>query len=275
MQKSSASEKSRGVVLFAFNNANTNYVQFTEHTVKLIKHTLKLPVTLITGPTEVIDFPVDNIIRIEVTGKNTRPEIGTKRKVEWRNFGRHQAYDLSPYDETLLIDTDYLVLDSQLLKYFELDWDYLIPNVNQFLGKNKNIETMGPYSLPYIWATIVFFRKTSKAKMLFDMVGRVQRNYDYYKKLYNAVSNNYRNDYAFAIADYVINGNNFNIKTQLNRTLLSVDKIVTQLYIKDELLYVKCIDSAYVLSVQNLHILGKDYLLSDDFKEFVEKYCNE
>ena len=183
MQRYNVLEKSKGILLFAFNNADNNYVKLTKQTVKLMKHNLGLPITIVTGPDEVIDFPVDNIIRIESQGGNSRL-VGTQNRVEWRNFGRYLAYELSPYDETLLIDTDYLVFDSQLLDYFKTEWDYLIPHRNIYIGKPETQETMGMYSLPYIWATIVFFRKTPKTKLIFDMVGRVQRNYNYFKHLY-------------------------------------------------------------------------------------------
>jgi hypothetical protein len=273
MQNLNKSEKSNGVLLFAFNNADTDYVKLTSNTVKLIKHHLGLPITLVTGLDEVVDFDVDTIVRIESQGGNTRYSSDSHQRVQWRNFGRYLAYELSPYTETILMDTDYLVMDNSLLNYFNTEWDYLIPHRNINLGQAEFKDTMGMYSLPFVWATVIMFRKTAKSQMLFDLVGRVQRNYNYYKMLYNIPATNYRNDYAFAIADYTLNGYQTNIKTQLPQPLLTATGSVQSIERKGLLLHVKDLESGYVIPVGNLHVLSKAYLLSDNFKTFVEKHC--
>lgn len=275
MQNYKPSEKSKGILVFAFNNADTDYIKITEHFVRLARHTLNLPITLVTGQQETINFEVDQLIRVDTSNGNSRKEVGTGRRIEWRNFGRYYAYDLSPYDETLVLDTDYLVLDDQLLTYFDTAWDYLIPDRNMYLGQEATVETMGRYSLPYIWATNIFFRKTPKTQMLFELVGKVQRNYFYYKSLYNTSVSNFRNDYAFAIADYIVNGYTSNIRTHLNRTLITADQPVMSLDLVDNMLHIRGTETAYVLPVLNLHILDKRYLQSKNFADFVEKFCNE
>lgn len=272
MQNLDKSEKSKGILLFAFNNADNDYVKLTEQTVKLMQHNLQLPVSIVTGLDEVIDFEVDNIFRIDPGSGNTRLDY-KRTRIEWKNFGRYYAYELSPYNETLLLDTDYLVFDNELLKYFNLQWDYLIPDRNIYLGKEESTDTMGMYSLPFLWATIVFFRKTAKAEMMFDLVGRIQRNYNYYKHLYNTTITNYRNDYAFAIADYVINGYQFEPTTKLPRPLITAEEEITQLSVKNNQIHIAYKDKGFVISKQNLHAMGKKYLQSEDFKQFVEDYC--
>ena len=272
MQKLNASEKSKGILLFAFNNADTDYVKLTEQTVKLMKHHLQLPVSIVTGLDEVIDFEVDQIFRVDPGTGNSRLDL-TKSRIEWKNFGRYYAYELSPYDETLLLDTDYLVFDNELLKYFSLEWDYLIPNRNIYLGKPETTDSMGMYSLPFLWATIVFFRKTPKAQMLFDLVGRVQRNYNYYKHLYNSTVSNYRNDYSFAIADYILNGYHFEPTTKLPRPLITTDQETIRIEVIKDQLHIAYEYKGFVINKQNLHVMGKKYLQTDEFKKFVEDYC--
>jgi hypothetical protein len=274
MQNSNALEKSKGVLLFAFNNADNDYVKLTEQTIRLMRKNLQLPISVVTGPDEAIDFEVDQVFRVDPGSGNTRLGAG-RTKIEWKNFGRYRAYELSPYDETLLLDTDYLVFDNELLKYFDLEWDYLIPDRNIYLGKDETKDTMGVYSLPFLWATIVFFRKTAKAKMLFDLVGRVQRNYNYYKHLYNTTTTNYRNDYSFAIADYVLNGYQFEPTTKLPRPLITAEEEISRLCVKNNQIHVAYETKGFVISKQNLHAMGKKYLQSDDFKQFVEDYCAE
>jgi hypothetical protein len=273
MQNLKRLEKSKGVLLFAFNNADTDYIKLTSNTIRLIKHNLGLPVTLVTGLDEVVDFEVDNIVRIESQGGNTRYSTELGQRVQWRNFGRYMAYELSPYDETILMDTDYLVLDNSLLTYFDTTWDYLIPHRNINLGQDEFADTMGMYSLPFIWATVILFRKTTKAETLFDLVGRVQRNYDYYKMLYNIPATNYRNDYAFAIADYLVNGYQTDKQTQLPQPLLTATGQLQSINRIGSLLHVKDTNEGYVIPLGNLHVLSKGYLLSNNFKTFVDQHC--
>jgi hypothetical protein len=277
MQNLKRSEKSRGVILFAFNNADTDYIKITEQTIKLVKRNLKLPVTLITGMDEVVNFEVDNLIRVESNGPNVRFSSDKNAPVQWLNRGRHVAYKLSPYDETILLDTDYLVLDDSLLTYFDTEWDYLIPDRNTNAGGPYVSERMGTYSIPFVWATVVMFRKTPKAEMLFDMVERVQENYLHYKMLYNIGVGNFRNDFAFGIADGILNGYTENPATKLPKKLLTITGPLRSLNRTVDntgdlvFLRLKFTETAMVLVPQNLHILSKTYLLSDDFKKFVDE----
>ena len=57
-----------------------------------------------------------------------------------------------------------------------------------------------------VWATVLVFRKTEKAKKIFEMVKYVKEYYPYFNEIYRIYSKNFRNDYAFAIALEQING---------------------------------------------------------------------
>ena len=205
MKNSNNLEKSRGVVVFAVNTDTVDYVRIADQTSRLIQHHLNLPVTLITDAQAQPEFAYDSIVTIDAQGDNWRTG-----GVQWRNFGRHLAYELTPYRETILLDTDYLVLDDSLLNLFETDFDYKLMHHNVDEA-GPSYETMGPTSLPFIWATVILFRKTAKSKMLFDLVGRIQRNYNYYRLLYNIREGNYRNDYALSIALGLVSGHTLKV----------------------------------------------------------------
>ena len=110
MKKYDVPAKSRGVIIFAFNTEKTSYVTIAVRCARIVKHTTGLPVTLVTEyETNAIGF--DNIVYVDNTLKNYKVgELGS-----WRNGDRWRAYELSPYDETLLIDSDFLLLDQNLL----------------------------------------------------------------------------------------------------------------------------------------------------------------
>lgn len=264
---SNNSAKSRGVVLFAF-NTDVDYVTIADRASRLIQHTLNLPVTLITDLDSKPQFNYDSIIRITNNADNFRTNLDNQHTT-WRNFGRYLAYELSPYEETILIDTDYLVLDDSLLRLFATDFDYKLMHHNR-TDTGASYEMMGETSLPFVWATVVLFRKTERARLFFNLVGRVQRNYNYYRALYNVRERNYRNDFAFAIANCIINGYNLNEDQSIPWTMFTVDKKIERIMLTDNFIQIYYKDTATVVPYQNIHVMDKAYLLSRDFEQVVE-----
>ena len=92
MQNLKKSEKSRGILAFAYNVETIDYVSIAQSTLKLASKNLNLPYTLITDK----EFKNESL--------NSRLDIDSGNFIQWRNAGRHHAYELSPYDETLVID---------------------------------------------------------------------------------------------------------------------------------------------------------------------------
>lgn len=251
------SEKSRGIVAFAISTATTDYESIAQQTVELASRVLDLPYTLITK---------DHMAYMN--WHNYRHDVDLGHEVEWKNFGRNLCYELSPYDETLVIDVDYVVQDTGLLKIFDLPWDYLLQRQARSLNDEYVPAVMGAHSLPYVWATVFAFRKTSRAKAFFDLVQRIEANYHYYRELFNVESRSYRNDYAFAMADTILNGfavSDISIPGPMLNILQPIDSIMlkgNQVVIKDK-------QTAYVVPKMNMHVMGKAYLQSDNFKEFI------
>lgn len=255
MKKLKKSEKSRGIIAFANNNGTTDYVSIAKKSLKLAEKTLGLPTTLIS-----LD---------DLNYNNTRYDIDTEQFVEWKNYDRCLAYELSPYDETIVIDADYLILDDSLNKIFDCSWDYLLQRENLSLTTTYPTK-MGTTSLPYVWATVFAFRKTEKSKLFFDLILRIQNNYSYYKLLFNVDQRNFRNDYAFAMADIILNG--YSVPVQgLAGTMITVDQVIQSITKKDNKLVIKDNTKSYVLPLTNLHVMSKLYLQSDNFLEFINE----
>ncbi len=204
MKNSNAYARSNtGIVIYAFNTDAVDYVKIADRSASVARKTLNLPVTLITDKTANPEFDYDSVKLIDTPVDTYRLNSELKETV-WRNRGRSTVYHHSPYDTTILIDSDYLILDDSLTKLLDLDMDYLVyDRVDSDTGIDR---FMGATSIPFIWATVCVFRKTSLAEQFFDLVGRIERNYNYYRLLYNIREGNYRNDYAFTIADNVLNG---------------------------------------------------------------------
>lgn len=272
---SNESVKSKGVLLFAFNSSRVNYVDITDQTSRLIEKHLKLPVTLVTDHDADPKFNYDQVIRSTASTGNTRNDR-EQNVYEWKNLDRYMAYELSPYDTTLLCDVDYAMFDSSLLKLFDQDYDYKLMYHTQ-TPKEFNIDEMGPASLPMVWATVVMFQKTARAKIFFELIGRIRRNYNYYRLLFKIRDSNYRNDFAFSMANIILSGYSIPEENNIPWTMTTIDQNIDIAELKNNFIVLKYKNNtiADVLSKQNLHIMDKHFLVSDNFKQIVDKVCNE
>lgn len=200
-------EKMKGALLFAFNSPKYNYYSMAEFTAKRINYFLDLPVTLITDESSiplVQNYTFDNVITVTPDKNNIRDNL------IWINKGRYQAFDLSPYDETLLLDTDYCVNSNKLLKTFNLDTDFCCHDTTSYFMHPKAAqEILSSYSFKTLWATVMMFKKTKRAKQIFNCLEMVQKNYTHYANIHSFIANVYRNDYALTLALRIANGHSY------------------------------------------------------------------
>ena len=193
-------------------------------TAKRINHFLNLPVSIITDITSIpenIDYVFDNIILATADTSNKRD------KKAWINKGRYRAFELSPYDETLVIDTDYLVNSTKLLKTFELPTDFCCHEDTHFLMYNTpQIELLNPYGFKTLWATVIRFNKTKRAEQIFNSIEMVQHNYEHYANLHGFIPSPYRNDYAITLATRIVNGNMLPVEDLIPWNLVHIDSTI-------------------------------------------------
>ena len=216
-----------GVILFAFNSPKYNYYEMAKHTAKRVEHFLKLPVTLVTDEDSmpIGELPLwDKVIKI-TPDKNNFRDWGM-----WINKGRYMAYELSPYDETILLDVDYIINSDKLLKLFDIDTDFCCHNRTNFL-MNIGVpqESLSSYSYETLWATVIMFRKSIRAGQIFNCLEMVQKNYEHYANIHNFIAPVYRNDYALTLALRIANGHSSNPSDYIPWDLLHIGKN-TQFY---------------------------------------------
>ena len=197
--------KTRGVILFAFNSSKYNYADMAVYTARRIATFLELPTTLITDVDTyktILDVKnvFDSVIEVE-------PDLtNIKDQTSWINKGRYQAYELSPYDETLVIDVDYLVNSNTLLKTFDLSDTFCChSNTHMLMHPEAAQEKMG-YTYETLWATVIMFKKSNRAKQIFETLEMVQNNYEHYAGIHSFIGGVYRNDYGLTIALKIVNG---------------------------------------------------------------------
>lgn len=203
----------KGALLFAQNNQSVDYVAMAEFCASRIKHYLDIPVSLVTSTNQFVSKDAfDNIIRIEDTPyyeKVYHDGVDVRKKLAWKNTARDQCFDLTPYDETLVLDTDYILSSDTLSLSWQQNSDFLIYKSASDLATwrdDTEFEYINEYSIPFYWATVFWFRKTETTESFFRLVAHIRENWSYFTKIYRIHTTTFRNDYAFSIALHMMNG---------------------------------------------------------------------
>lgn len=221
-------ENSRGFIMFAHNNAEIDYFKLAVINSLLIQKHLGINnITVVTDPhsysyaveslgEDLIKSAINNLIVVEKDKEFKSQNIRvfkdtshTAKQLPFYNINRCDAYELSPYDETILLDVDYLILSDTLNQCWGhneeimMNWRY---QDIMFDRKDYTLDRLNPFGITMYWATVVYFKKSAYAETFFNLVKHVKNNIAYYKDLYRWPGNLYRNDYSFSIAAHVMSG---------------------------------------------------------------------
>jgi len=211
---------SKGVLVFARNNSQVDYVKQAYFLAKRVEKYLKLPVSLVTDNLDYIksnykDYKkvFDKVITTEYTTAFTLKRYNdgslSGKQLEFKNDTRPMAYELTPYDETLLLDSDIVIADTTFLECFNQQSDFLIYKSAYDLANFRDYSEfthISDTSVPFYWATCVFFRKTPENKIFFDLIQHIKENWQHYNSVFQLNRTVYRNDHAFSIAIHIMNG---------------------------------------------------------------------
>lgn len=210
---------SKGVLLFASNNNMIDYVKQGYFLANRIRKYLDLPTTIITDVDIKNKYPeyvtaFDKIILVEsmqasYTNKRYYDGSLSKRILPFNNGNRAYAYDLTPYDETLVMDTDFIISNDILKNCFLQTKNFLIYKDAVHVGTLESpfeFERISDTGVEFYWATVFFFRKTRINKTFFDLIKHIKENYYHYRSVYQFTTSVYRNDIAFSIAIHIMNG---------------------------------------------------------------------
>jgi len=196
-----------GALIFAVNNEHIDYVAMATWSARNIQRHLNIPVAVVT--TQPIASGFDQVIVIDPVGTNERYFSDYAANVTWHNESRTDAYALSPWDQTLVLDADYVVSSSQLKVVLDANqdflahrWAYDATGINDFTSQNY----FGNYCMPMTWATVMMFRRSQQAKLIFDSMQMIKNNWTHYRNLYHNTRSTYRNDHALSIALNITNG---------------------------------------------------------------------
>jgi hypothetical protein len=187
-----------GALIFARNNEHIDYVSMARWSARNIERHLGIPTHIVTDDSR------------DDSGARHFNDVGT---VTWHNTNRMDAYRLSPWDRTLVLDADYVVASNQLRGILDCDadflahrWAYDVTGCNNFEGLNY----FGDVRMPMWWATVMVFNKSKTAELIFDTMAMIRDNWTHYRHIYKNNTPTYRNDHALSIALLTVNGHTLN-----------------------------------------------------------------
>lgn len=232
----------KGILIYAHNNRSVDYALMALISAGLAKKHLDVPASLVTDPSTVQWMQesgifekaanvFENIIIVE------RPDTTNQRRlydgesnvvVPFINSNRASAWDITPYERTLLIDSDYLIMSKTLNEYWDVDSDVLIgESINDIYDRSRigyNDVYVSEVGVKLYWATTVMFTKNSASKTFFETVNFVKENYKHYADIFRFDPKQYRNDIAFSVAKHILDGYEESTQGRLPPVLTLLDR---------------------------------------------------
>lgn len=205
---------SKGVLLFANNNSKIDYIKQAAFCASRVKKYMNLPVAIATDDVKYAkSFEFDYYIEIDKPDYSQNKffynGVYSSFTLQWSNQNRSSAYNITPFDETIVLDTDFIMSNKVLLNAFKMNQDIMMYKNICDVGLNRNnqeFDYISETSIPMWWATVFYFKKTAQTKMFFDLVAHIKEEWNYYRLYYQIINRNFRNDFAFSIASHILGG---------------------------------------------------------------------
>jgi len=279
-------EENRGVCIIAYNNNQLDYVQFAHMTAAYVKANMKNNhTTLITDvgtnaymessvPTEIHEACFDNVVVEDIEHEhNPRKHMDspwTEFNAQFSNKNKNNIFNLTPYDKTLLIDSDLFVMNNFYDYVFDTDIPVALHRNAIYLEGQPpylNEQQLNEGGIHHWWSTAVYFDKSEESEIFFNIWAHVKENWNYYALLYQFPPALFRTDFCVSVAAHMLNGfnqDNF-IHDFLGVPLQNMDQ-------KDDLIEIKGLNDWILLShnraepwkniltrfeKQNLHVMNK------------------
>jgi hypothetical protein len=200
---------SQGILLFAHDSEELRYGVMAIWMSERIAMHLNKPVSIVTD-----QFTLDNLKNLSVDPTKYFDKIIIKEfnvaqsrrldgeYIPFKNLDRSDAYDLTPYDETLILDTDISISSDRLNLVWDNAEDVLISNdcIDLFSRKHNEFDFLKDHGIKFHWATEFYFRKSELAEEFFKKCKYIRDNYFWYSVLYGMPNYPVRNDHIWSIA---------------------------------------------------------------------------
>lgn len=274
---------SRGYLIFA-QNSNVNYLQQAIALSMSLKiNGNKDPVSVVTNDLVPKEYQhlFDRIIPV--------PWGDSSKHSDWKVENRWKLYHVSPYEHTIVLDSDILVTTS-----LDNAWNFLVDNdYNLFFTskvfdfKSRKIidqiyrKTFIENSLPNVYFGFHYFKKSTQSKEFYQLLEDIVKNYQLYYAAYtpNKTQEFVSLDVSSAIAVKILQ-----IENQVTCSVVQPAKFIHMkpaiqgLSINfDKWSTVLAVDYDDVLTVGNYPQRGIFHYVEDDFlsKDLFNKLCRQ
>jgi hypothetical protein len=279
----------KGILMYAHNNRTVDYALMAVISAGLAKKNLQVPVSLVTDKST-IDWMIESNIYKKATEifdqiiEVERPNTNNSRRlsdgidssiVPFINSNRHSAWNLTPYDRTLLIDTDFLILSNRLQEFWDVDADVLIgDSINDIFGQIRlgyHDRYISDTGIKMYWATTVMFTKNENSKFFFELVNYIRDHYKHYADLFRFDNRQYRNDISFSVAKHILQGFEQDLTHSLPPVLTALDKDVLYDVVDSQLKFLinYNLDNNFCaanISAVDIHVMNKQSIVRNKDK---------
>ena len=259
-----------GVLIFAHATA-VDYLQMAEVAAQLVRRHLNMPVCLVTDG-DVVTTAFDQIVHAPKPVAMNRRNYwvnGVKKTAPWYNSTRSMAFDLSPWDRTLLIDADYFVMSDQLKLLQKTNLGFVCYANAHDICNNKPIDVNCGYR-HMAWATVCWFDRSEYSQGVFAMWKHVVKNWAYYNLSNDFGKPGLRNDHALTIALETMSGHSATYPTIPGSMATVLPG--TQLYDirADGTVLFNTHDKFSLIKNQDLHMIDKQIACNPQWLELLE-----
>lgn len=252
----------KGFLLFSVNTKTIDYSKIVKQCVKHLKfHMPDIPVAVCGQHC----YEADVNIPLSTIVKNQRRYIHKHEVVyeDWKNLTRHLSLELTPFETTILLDSDYFVLTNQLEMLFYINSPIMMFDSLYNIKENENMhDLLGKSNIVQKWATVLKFNHSKLSNKFFSYWQQVIQHYKYYSYLYQwTVDNTIWNDKAVTIAhqqmcDFDVHSKQYTIPWQHNFANFMMEPIsvnYNEVILQDS--------NSRVVFNQDCHILNKHTLV--------------
>ena len=274
----------QGILLYAHNNRTVDYALMAVIAGGLAKKNLQVPVSLITDASTIAwmqesnifnhaESVFDHIITVDrpATDNQRRLHDGqNSQTIPFINTNRSTAYELTPYDRTLLIDSDFFILSNNLGEYWNVDADVMLGNAINDIYNDSRVGYLDRHvsdtGVKMYWATTVMFSKNLNSKLFFNTVNYVKENYSQFSDVFRFDSRQFRNDIAFSVAKHILDGYYQDDALSLPPVLSALDKDILHSVNGNTLTFLvdhKLTNSYCATAISNIdiHIMNKQSVI--------------
>ena len=133
----------------------------------------------------------------------------TEFTAQFQNSNKHKVIEYTPFERTLLIDTDFVVQNNFYDYVFETDSPVAMHRTAEYLGGELPYQDemmLNSAGINHWWSTVIYFDQSEYSKMFFDIWSHVKDNWEYYSLLYQFPKGLFRTDFCVSIASHMLNG---------------------------------------------------------------------